>query len=200
MFCRRVDVDYASHSTHVASILDELSQVLGRVGRARREIAMVSTVTGRLIEGAELDAGDRCRNLRQPVRLDQALDVVLERGCGIFIEVSAHPVLAMPLTTASAERHGVVVGSLQRGAGELANLHRTLGVLHAQGQAVDWDALLQGQPRGLVPLPTYPFQRQALLARSPKPIPASRGDLRAVRRSVMETRSPPSTPEPSLIC
>ena len=121
---------------------------------------MVSTVSGKLIEGTELDSGYWCRNLRQPVRLDRALDVLLARGCDVFIEVSAHPVLAIPLTTASAERRGVVVGSLERGAGQLANLYRTLGVLHAHGQAVDWDALLQARPRRLVPLPTYPFQRQ----------------------------------------
>ena len=137
--------------------------------RVPTEIPMVSTVSGKLIEGTELDSGYWCQNLRQPVRLDRALDVLLARGCDVFIEVSAHPVLAIPLTTASAERRGVVVGSLERGAGQLANLYRTLGVLHAHGQAVDWDALLQARPRRLVPLPTYPFQRQRYWLESSSP-------------------------------
>ena len=33
---------------------------------------------------------------------DRGLDALLARGHGVFIEVSAHPVLAMPLTTACA--------------------------------------------------------------------------------------------------
>ena len=168
VFCRRVDVDYASHSAHVDTILEELSEVLGRVEFSPPCIAMVSTVTGNLIEGAELDADYWCRNLREPVRLDRATEVLLERGCSVFIELSPHPLLTMPLTTASAERHGVVVGSLQRGSGELANLHRTLGVLHVHGQTVDWDAVLSGQRGGLASLPTYPFQRQRYWLDAPK--------------------------------
>ena len=154
---------------HVASILEELSRSLGRIGPGPTEIPMVSTVSGKLIEGTELDSGYWCQNLRQPVRLDRALDVLLARGCDIFIEVSAHPVLAIPLTTASAERRGVVVGSLERGAGQLANLYRTLGVLHAHGHAVDWDALLQARPRRLVPSADLPVSKAALLARNPLP-------------------------------
>ena len=101
-----------------------------------------------------------CRNLRQPVRLDRGLDALLAQGHGVFIEVSAHPVLAMPLTTACAGVQGAVVGSLRRDAGGLATLHRNLGVLHTQGYAVSWATLLAEVAGPVVALPTYAFQRQ----------------------------------------
>ena len=100
VFCRRVDVDYASHSAQVDGILGELKEALHGVQPRAASVGMFSTVTGDPLEGTELDAEYWCRNLRQPVRLDRGLAAVLGQGHGVFIEVSAHPVLAMPLTTA----------------------------------------------------------------------------------------------------
>ena len=94
---------------------------------------MVSTVTGARCEGTTLDAAYWCRNLRQTVRLDRALEELIGDGHGVFVEASAHPVLAMPLSTASGERGGVVVGSLRREAGGMSELLRNLGVLHCHG-------------------------------------------------------------------
>ena len=67
----------------------------------------------------------------------------------------------MPLSTASGEGGGVVVGSLRREAGGRSELLRNLGVLHCHGFAVDWEKVLGARagPR-LVALPTYAFQRQ----------------------------------------
>ena len=77
------------------------------------------------------------------------------------MEASAHPVLAMPLSAASGEGAGVVVGSLRREAGGMSELLRNLGVLHCHGVVVDWEKVLGARagPR-LVALPTYAFQRQ----------------------------------------
>ena len=147
VFCRRVDVDYASHSAQVDGILGELKEALHGVQPRAASVGMFSTVTGDPLEGTELDAQYWCRNLRQPVRLDRGLAAVLGQGHGVFIEVSAHPVLAMPLTTACAGVQGVVVGSLRRDAGGLATLHRNLGVLHTQGYAVSWATLARGRRR-----------------------------------------------------
>ncbi|WP_275578089.1 acyltransferase domain-containing protein, partial [Streptomyces sp. M10] len=78
------------------------------------EVAFYSTVTDEVVAGPELDGGYWCRNLRQPVRFDRALERLLDDGHGVFVEISAHPVLSMPLTDGSAERGGIVVGSLSR--------------------------------------------------------------------------------------
>ncbi len=180
VFCRRVDVDYASHSTHVEVILGELAEALVGLSPQPGRVPMISTVTGAPIDGSQLDADYWCRNLRQPVRLDRALDFLLESGHGIvtsggsrgdkiFVEVSAQPVLAMPLSSACADHGGVVVGSLRREKGGLETLYQTLGVLHTQGHPVDWAALMDDAAGELVALPTYTFQRQRYWLEVPKP-------------------------------
>jgi acyl transferase domain-containing protein/acyl carrier protein len=74
----------------------------------------------------------------------------------VFVEVSAHPVLSMPLTDASADHDGVVVGTLARERGDRAQLLRNLSLLHVHGHHVDWPWILpEADPVGL---PTYAFQ------------------------------------------
>ena len=161
VFCRQVSVDYASHSAEMEPILPELERALSDLAPQAGHVPMVSTVTGGRCEGTSLDGAYWCRNLRQPVRLDLALAELIGDGHGVFIEASAHPVLAMPLTAASGECDGVVVGSLRREAGGMSELLRNLGVLHVHGVAVDWGRVAGARAsRQVVGLPTYAFQRQ----------------------------------------
>ncbi|MEC9465245.1 MAG: SDR family NAD(P)-dependent oxidoreductase, partial [Myxococcota bacterium] len=159
VFARKVNVDYASHSIHVDTILTELTEQLADIRPQPVEIPFYSTVTGGKLDGSALDANYWGRNLREPVRLDRALQGLLADDFGVFVEVSAHPLLGMPLTSACSDSGGVVIGTLQRDQGGLAQVYSALGALHTHGHAIDWEALLVGQrSQGLV-LPTYAFQR-----------------------------------------
>src|SRR5262249_18682197 len=119
VFCRQVGGEYASHSAEMDPILPELEGLLSELSPQAGQVAMISTVTGTHCEGTSLDGAYWCRNLRQTVRLDLALAELIGDGHTVFVEASAHPVLAMPLSAASGE-HGVVVGSLRRDGGGLA--------------------------------------------------------------------------------
>ena len=165
VFCRRVNVDYASHSAEMDPILSELESALSDLAPQAGQVPMVSTVTGARCEGQRWTEHIGAGTCGGPVRLDLALAELIGDGHGVFVEASAHPVLAMPLSTASGEGAGVVVGSLRREAGGMSELLRNLGVLHCHGFAVDWEKVLGARagPR-LVALPTYAFQRQRLLA------------------------------------
>ena len=161
VFCRQVSVDYASHSAEMDPILPELERALSDLAPQAGQVPMVSTVTGGRCEGTTLDGAYWCRNLRQTVRLDLALAELIGDGHGVFVEASAHPVLAMPLSAASGEREGVAVGSLRREAGGMSELLRNLSVLHVHGVAVDWEkAFGASASKQVVALPTYAFQRQ----------------------------------------
>ena len=169
VFCRRVNVDYASHSAEVDPILSELESLLSDLAPQAGQVAMVSTVTGARCEGTTLDGAYWCRNLRQTVRLDRALAELIGGGHGVFVEASAHPVLAMPLSTASGERGGVVVGSLRREAGGMSALLAALGVLHCHGVAIEWGKVLGASvSKRVVALPTYAFQRQRYWLEAPR--------------------------------
>ncbi|WP_436844163.1 type I polyketide synthase [Streptomyces subrutilus] len=186
VYARKINVDYASHNAQMDPLLPGLAAGFEGLVPSPTDIALYSTVTGQVADGTELDGSYWCRNLREPVRFDRALNQLLDDGHGVFVEISAHPVLSMPLTDGSAERGGIVVGSLARQHGEPAQLLRNLGLLHVQGHGLNWDRVLGigtgTAPGGLVPLPTYAFQREHYWLEAAKPT----GNVRSVGLDVPE--------------
>ncbi|MFF9757103.1 SDR family NAD(P)-dependent oxidoreductase [Streptomyces sp. NPDC014344] len=169
VFARTIRVDYASHSAQMDPLLPGLASRLAGIAPGRAATAFYSTLLGDTVEGPELDGEYWCRNLREPVRFDRALERLLADGHTVFVEISAHPVLAMPLTDGSAGHGGLVVGSLARGRGGLDQLWRNLGLLHVGGHTVDWRAALGDRRTALLPLPTYAFQRERHWLDAPEP-------------------------------
>ncbi|MFG2979591.1 beta-ketoacyl synthase N-terminal-like domain-containing protein, partial [Streptomyces sp. NPDC048331] len=176
VMCGKLGAPVASHSHFMDALLPGLREGLSTLAPRTGRIAFYSTVTGERADGAELDAEYWCRNLREPVRLDLAQQRMLEDGHTVFVEISAHPVLSMPLTDGSAERDGIVVGSLARDHGGVSQLLRSLGQLYVQGHRVDWAEALGGMPGALVQLPTYAFRRKHYWVASAR----AAGDVRAV--------------------
>ncbi|MFJ5780145.1 beta-ketoacyl synthase N-terminal-like domain-containing protein [Streptomyces sp. NPDC093094] len=174
VYARRINVDYASHNAQMDPLLPGLAAEFENLTPQTAQIPLYSTVTSEIADGTELDGGYWCRNLREPVRFDRALNRLLDDGHTVFVEISAHPVLSMPLTDGSADRGGIVVGSLARQQGGFERLLRNLGLLHVQGHQLDWDKVL---PTGsLLPLPTYAFQRERYWIETAK----LAGDVRSV--------------------
>ncbi|KJK33207.1 hypothetical protein UK12_35875, partial [Saccharothrix sp. ST-888] len=82
-----------------------------------------------------------------------------EHGVGTFVEVSAHPVLAMAVQESieAAGRDAVAFGTLRRHEGGLERLFATLGEAQVRGVAVDWQSFFAGRDARRVDLPTYAF-------------------------------------------
>ncbi|ROQ57420.1 tylactone synthase/type I polyketide synthase PikAI [Streptomyces sp. 840.1] len=158
---RQVPVDYASHSVHVERIEAELLDVLAPITPRRSEIPFYSTVTGELVDTTALDASYWYRNLRQTVRFEETVRLLLDRGFGTFIESSAHPVLGIGIQE-SADAAGldvVVSGSLRRDEGGWERFLTSAAELFVRGIDIDWSALFDGTGARIVDLPTYAFQR-----------------------------------------
>ena len=58
-------------------------------------VPFFSTVTGGLVDTAELDGEYWYRNLRETVRFERATRSLLGEGYRAFVEVGPHPVLTM---------------------------------------------------------------------------------------------------------
>ncbi|UUU25872.1 type I polyketide synthase [Streptomyces sp. DSM 40750] len=159
---RRVPVDYASHSAHVEEIREELLKVLAGIEPRPSQVPFYSTVSGELVDTADLDAEYWYRNLRQTVELEATTRALLDSGHGVFIEASPHPVLMLPLqqTVEAAEAQAVVVGTLRRDEGGLEQFLTSAAELHVSGTGVDWRKTFEGHGVRRVDLPTYAFQRQ----------------------------------------
>ncbi|HEX2316836.1 MAG TPA: SDR family NAD(P)-dependent oxidoreductase, partial [Thermomonospora sp.] len=157
---RRVPVDYASHSAHVEPVRDEILRALAGISPRSSEVTFSSTLTGGLLDTAGLDADYWYRNLRHPVRLDEAVRALTEDGHRAFIETSAHPILTLGIQdTVPEPARTLVTGTLRRDHGDLAQLHTAFAHAHTAGLPVDWTAVLGAGGR-TIDLPTYAFQRR----------------------------------------
>ncbi|WP_329011218.1 SDR family NAD(P)-dependent oxidoreductase [Micromonospora rifamycinica] len=161
---RRIAVDYASHSRHVTDVRDALADALAGITASAPTVPFYSTVTGEWIRDAGVvDGGYWYRNLRHQVRFGPAVTELLAQGHGVFVEISAHPVLVQPISEIVDRAGGdvVVTGSLRRDEGGLRRLLTSMAELYVRGVALDWAVLLpEGAGVPPLPLPTYAFDHQ----------------------------------------
>ncbi|WP_199520527.1 type I polyketide synthase, partial [Kitasatospora sp. MBT63] len=102
---RLVPVDYASHSPQVEPLSETLPALLAGIrpqAAGTSGIAFYSTVTGGLLDPAELTGDYWYRNLRGTVQLERAVRAALADGHQGFVESSAHPVLTVGLEQITA--------------------------------------------------------------------------------------------------
>uniref|UniRef100_UPI000CD257DD type I polyketide synthase n=1 Tax=Amycolatopsis sp. CA-126428 TaxID=2073158 RepID=UPI000CD257DD len=152
---RRVAVDYASHTRHVEDIRDTLAETLAGIGAQAPVVPFYSTVTGEWITDAGVvDGGYWYRNLRNQVGFGPAVEALIEQGHGVFVEVSAHPVLVQPISELT---DAVVTGTLRRQDGGPRRLLTSMAELFVRGVPVDWATMA---PPARVELPTYAFDHQ----------------------------------------
>ncbi|MEU1488455.1 type I polyketide synthase [Streptomyces sp. NPDC005752] len=160
--CKRIDVDYASHSAHVERIHDRLLEVLADLSPRTSEVPLYSTVTGELLDTAGMDGEYWYTNLRRTVLLEETTRTLIEAGQRVFVEVSPHPVLQLGLqeTFEAAGSDAVALGTLRRDEDEARRFMTSLAEAHVNGVELDWKTLFTGTGAQRVDLPTYPFQHQ----------------------------------------
>lgn len=161
VFCRSVNVDFASHSPQMDSLRADLLHALEGLRPHTASLPIYSTVTGTVSDGLTCDANYWVRNLREPVLFSTMVQRLLEDGHDIFLEISPHPILlgAIQQGLRHAEREGHTLPSLRREEDERLVMLGSLGALYALGYPVDWRTLYSADSR-CVSLPSYPWQRE----------------------------------------
>ncbi|MEV5833567.1 type I polyketide synthase [Nocardia sp. NPDC052112] len=165
VYVGRVAVDYASHSPQVEPLRERLLADFGTVAAASSAVAFYSTVTGGVLDSAQLDAEYWFRNLRETVHFDIATQALLTDGYRLFVETSPHPVLTAGIeqSCASADVLGAttIVPTLRRTAGGPAGFLISVAQVDVTGIAeVRWATVFDSIAPRRVPLPTYAFQRR----------------------------------------
>jgi acyl transferase domain-containing protein len=160
----------ASHSPHVEPLREELMDALASVTPRAGRVQLCSTVTGALLDTSELGAEYWYRNMREPVQFHGAVERLLRSGHRTFIEMSAHPVLAVAMQqtieSLSVEFEelshdpAAVLGSLRRDQGGPLRFLTSLGEAWVRGVEVDWGALTGTRSSPAMGLPTYAFKRE----------------------------------------
>ena len=120
VFARRVNMEVASHTELMDPILPELHTALADLVPQPATIPLISTVQ----ETASplLDANYWVSNLRQPVRLQQAIRTAAE-GHAMFVEISPHPVLTNAISDTLDDVHHHSVGTLWRDGDDTVTFH-----------------------------------------------------------------------------
>ncbi len=138
---RMIDVDVASHSPHVDSILGPLATALAGIPVAHPQIHFLSTVADDPGAPGPIDAGYWVRNQRAPVQFRRAVETALRDGHRLFIECTPHPLAVRPIIEiAEAQGHTdtVAVGTLREGVSDTTALLGHLGAVHVAGHRIDW--------------------------------------------------------------
>ncbi|WP_375772902.1 SDR family NAD(P)-dependent oxidoreductase [Archangium gephyra] len=181
VFCRKVKVDYASHSPEVEPLREQLLAAVAPVRGQMPTLAFRSTVHRGWVGANDLGPDYWYQNLREPVQLFPVLEELLVNdGIDVLLEVSPHPILGPVLQGAAAHlgRDAAVFASLRREQAEQKTLLLTLAALYARGQSVAFERVItsgEGASHATrwPPLPTYPWQRQRHWLPSLERLPAA---------------------------
>ncbi|MGW7485185.1 beta-ketoacyl synthase N-terminal-like domain-containing protein [Nonomuraea muscovyensis] len=147
-------LDYASHCPHVEPLREPLLDALAGLAPREPRVSFCSAVTGEPLGARRLDASYWYTNLRSPVLFGEAVAAL--PGHGLFVEVTAHPVLTSAVQEVAES--ATVIGTLRRDEATLARFALSAAEAQVRGAAVDWGPLVGDGPAAA--LPTYAFQRE----------------------------------------
>nr|WSX19094.1 type I polyketide synthase [Streptomyces tubercidicus] len=159
---KRLRVSHAFHSPLMEPMLAEFRSILEQLAYADAQLLVVSNVTGRLAEPAELrDPEYWVRHVREAVRFDDGMRAAYAEGVTTFLELGPEGVLSAMGQDCLREVEGTpaaFVPGLRKDRSEPEAVLQALGAAYARGVVVDWATFFPGARR--VELPTYAFQRQ----------------------------------------
>ena len=157
-FMRWLKVNYAFHTHQMDPIREELLASLASIQPQAGHIPFLSTVTGGLFPGEQLDATYWWHNVRRPVLFEPAITKSIQSGSTMFLEVGAHPSMQSSLNECLTAQHaeGQVLHSLSRKTDESLSLMTNLAQLHLGSIHIDWAAVNQSSGHR-VQLPSYPW-------------------------------------------
>ncbi|QWF84521.1 3-ketoacyl-CoA thiolase [Amycolatopsis sp. CA-230715] len=153
---KRLNVSHAFHSPLMEPMLAGFRAEIARMDPHPPRLPLVSTVTGRIAEAAELISPEHwIRHVRRTVRFADAVGALGEAGVNTFLEVG-------PGAALSGLGDAEFIPALRSDRDEGAAVEGALARLHVRGVAVDWAAVLASYSTTKTALPTYAFQRRRL--------------------------------------
>ncbi|MDF1812116.1 MAG: amino acid adenylation domain-containing protein [Verrucomicrobiales bacterium] len=160
-FVRWLRIDYAFHTHQMEPIKEELLETLAGIKPRPTTIPYISTVTGGVHSGEDLDGMYWWRNVRESVLFAPALSGLIRAGEDTFLELGPHPALQNPIMECLSEqgKKGEYFSSLKRKTDESLEMLSNLAKLHNSGHEIAWEAVNQSESFG-VRLPNYAWQKE----------------------------------------
>jgi acyl transferase domain-containing protein/acyl carrier protein len=210
---RPLAIPVAAHSPLLDPILDDFADTVRGLTLTAPTVAVVSSMTGQLVQDEVTDPAYWRQHLRNPVRFADGVRTLYERGCRIFIEIGPKPTLlglVEQIIDAGAAGQGaqgeiapsapvLLLPSLRENQDDWRQMLDSLGQLYTQGVPIDWHGFEQDYQPRKVELPTYPFQRRRywidapqqkqLEKQAPKQQQQATGSIRPLIDNMVHTRA-----------
>ena len=169
----RLPVSHAFHSPQMDELDREWTEIVSQIHFQPPRVPLISSVTGRVTSAEEITSREYWRRqIREPVRFEQAVATLAHRGAKVFLEIGPGTTL-VSLGRRSIEAEGQLwTASLRKNRADWEQMLDALSKLYVRGAEIDWDGFDQPFERRSVALPTYPFERQSYWM-DPKPAGAS---------------------------
>lgn len=168
---RRLRTSHAFHGPLVRAAVEPFRALVAQCSLSEPRIPFVSNVSGSWITAAEATSPDYwARHLASPVRFGDGLHTLLRDEHAVLLEVGPGRSLSSLARRYTAEPPTVVASLPQVPSGDARPdpIIDALGALWLAGVEIDWQRVYQGEERGIVPLPTYPFERERHWVPRPK--------------------------------
>ncbi|NVB36497.1 SDR family NAD(P)-dependent oxidoreductase [Pseudenhygromyxa sp. WMMC2535] len=146
---RRLEIDFASHSPEMLPVVPVFEQAIAGISPRPAKLPMLSTVLLEALHGSECGPAYWTRNLRSPVRFRQVIEGLADEGPTVFLELSAHPVLAqaMEQTLENVKGSFWVLPSCYRHEDERGTMLKGLARLFELGFDPNWRAVWTQAPQ-----------------------------------------------------
>lgn len=158
---KRLNLDYAFHSSAMDSIEAGVLDALKDLAPTETVIPFYSTVTGNVLSGTKLDATYWWHNIRRPVLFESAIKALQAAASNVFVEVGPNAVLRGYINTCLKDERteGRVIPTLAKNNDSLIKFWKACAQIMISGTNVDWSKLFP-KVGNRVTLPTYPWQRE----------------------------------------
>jgi acyl transferase domain-containing protein/acyl carrier protein len=166
--CTWLETSHAFHSQLLDPVLDEFESYAAQVQFATPTLPLVCNRTGAVLTPqTPLDAQYWRRHSRQPVQFAESVRTVAALGCSVLMEIGPQPALTGAAVQVWPEHLAAprAIVSLRKGVGDRRQIADALAAAYVGGHRPDF-AALHHQPRRVLELPTYPFQRRRFWPKS----------------------------------
>ena len=176
---RRLERSAGYHSAMLDPITDGVEAVVSELSVATPSLALVSSMTGRVLEEDQpMDGSYWRRQVRQPVEYRRCVETLASLDVDLIIEIGPGTVLG-PMTVLAwppgpDNTEPAVISSMRRPSKRTPAPADGSGFLDAvagayeAGLDVDLGALFDAETRRRISVPSYPFQRQRHWVETPR--------------------------------
>ncbi|MGA9214013.1 MAG: beta-ketoacyl synthase N-terminal-like domain-containing protein, partial [Methylocella sp.] len=159
---RRLDLAYPFHSDLMAPVEAPLLADLEGLRPGSSGASFLSTVDAAVVSGPGLDARYWWRNVREPVRFMEGVQLAMRLGARVFVEIAPGPVLLSDLRKI-AEQSESPIATLDMHEQKPTSgdpFRHALALALSLGARIDANIVFGDDPGPVSNLPAYPWRRK----------------------------------------